>query len=123
MRQNLQLMIEQAQLALLREQPDIYRPNLERAGRWLEEYYGRNARTEPIYEELRQLASHAIRSELPDQGDTLAERNAHSDAAAARPQGANEQEQEQGNARCCYCASPCCRARRGEPRSQAMRGS
>lgn len=95
MRQNLQLMIEQAQLALLREQPDIYRTNLERAGRWLEEYYGRNARTEPIYEELRQLASHAIRSELPDLSDTLAQLNAHINAASASPLEADEQEQEQ----------------------------
>ena len=100
-RQNLQLMMEQAQLALLREQPDIYRANLERAGLWLEQYYGRNVHTEQVHEELQQLAAQSVRSELPDLSDTLAQLNAHINQASANGAPANEapesneQEQEQ----------------------------
>lgn len=96
MRQNLQLMMEQAQLALLREQPDIYRANLERAGLWLEQYYGRNTQTEQIHDELQQLAAHSIRSELPDLSDTLAQLNTHiNEASVNEAPEKDDQEPEQ----------------------------
>jgi uroporphyrin-III C-methyltransferase len=79
LRQNLQLMMEQAQLALLREQPDIYRANLERAATWLEQYYGLNSQTDEVQEELRELAALSIRPELPDLSETLSRLQAHLD--------------------------------------------
>ncbi|MDQ2076938.1 uroporphyrinogen-III C-methyltransferase [Marinimicrobium sp. ABcell2] len=94
LRQNLQLMMEQAQLALLREQPDIYRANLERAADWLEQYYGLNSQTGDVQDELRELAALSIRPELPDLSDTLSRLQSHMENLQRPEQEPDEDDQE-----------------------------
>lgn len=71
LRQQLQLMLEQAQAALLREQTELYQSSLTRAADWLEQHYALNPRTESALTSLRELAAVDIAPELPDLNDAL----------------------------------------------------
>ncbi|MDB2384766.1 uroporphyrinogen-III C-methyltransferase [Endozoicomonas sp.] len=65
-RQNLQLLIEQAKLALLVHQPTIYRNSLLEADMWLDQYFLHNAdAVDAIRQELARLASLDISPKLP----------------------------------------------------------
>ncbi|UTF58701.1 uroporphyrinogen-III C-methyltransferase [Gilvimarinus sp. DA14] len=66
LRQNLQLMLEQAQIALLREESRVYHQSLERAQDWLQKYFSRNAQTQVVSDELQKLDELAIKVEVPD---------------------------------------------------------
>ncbi len=66
LRQNLQLMLEQAQIALLREESKVYHQSLARAQNWLEKYFSRNAQTQVVNDELKALDALAIKVEVPD---------------------------------------------------------
>ncbi len=71
LRQQLQLMLEQAQAALLREQTALYQSSLTRAGDWLEQHYALNPQTESALTSLRELAAIDIAPTLPDLNDAL----------------------------------------------------
>lgn len=71
LRQRLQLMLEQAQAALLREEADIYRTSLTRAGEWLETHYRMNPRTREVIATLDELAEAEVAPELPDLNQAL----------------------------------------------------
>ncbi len=71
LRQQLQLMLEQAQAALLREQTGLYQSSLTRAADWLEQHYALNPQTESALTNLRELAALDIAPELPDLNDAL----------------------------------------------------
>ncbi|ROQ21789.1 uroporphyrin-3 C-methyltransferase [Marinimicrobium koreense] len=71
LRQQLQLMLEQAQAALLREQTELYQSSLTRAADWLEQHYALNPQTESALSSLRELAAVDIAPELPDLNDAL----------------------------------------------------
>ena len=72
LRQNLRLMLEQAQAALLQEQSDIYQTNLRRASQWLEEYFVLNPQTQAVREQLLDLAQTPVTQSLPDLSSALA---------------------------------------------------
>lgn len=71
LRQQLQLMLEQAQAALLREQTALYQSSLTRAADWLEQHYALNPQTESALTSLRELAAIDIAPTLPDLNDAL----------------------------------------------------
>lgn len=77
LRQNLNLMLEQAQVALLREQTEVYRVNLLRAADWLEQHYALNPQSRAVREQLQALADTPISQTLPDMGQALALLQAH----------------------------------------------
>lgn len=66
LQQNLRLMLERAQLGLLREQQDIYQQSLSQADTWLEEYYNESAVLLNFRNELQRLASKTVVQELPN---------------------------------------------------------
>lgn len=71
LRQQLQLMLEQAQAGLLREEPEIYRTSLTRAADWLEQHYRLNPQTQEALASLRELAQVDVAPELPDLNEAL----------------------------------------------------
>ncbi|WP_049722808.1 uroporphyrinogen-III C-methyltransferase [Gilvimarinus polysaccharolyticus] len=75
--QNLRLMLEQAQLGLLREQPRIYHQSLERSQQWIAEYFEQNNRSKLILEELAQLQQEPVVVELPDINQALGQLQAY----------------------------------------------
>lgn len=77
LRQNLRLMLEQAQVALLRDQPEIFATNLERAADWLKRYYTLNPKTQTVQDELLELAEASISQTLPDLSEPLSRLQDH----------------------------------------------
>lgn len=75
--QNLRLMLEQAQLGLLREQPRVYHQSLEKAQQWAREYFEHDSRSKVMIEELGQLQQEAVVVELPDINQALAQLQAY----------------------------------------------
>jgi uroporphyrin-III C-methyltransferase len=65
-RQNLQMMLEQAQLALLREEQVIYQQSLLKAQEYLLRYFKMTAMAEGISQRLERLADTDIIQQLPD---------------------------------------------------------
>ncbi|ABE60451.1 uroporphyrinogen-III C-methyltransferase [Chromohalobacter israelensis] len=67
LRQNVRLLLEQAQLALLKTEPKLYRASLDKATTLIERYYDteREAVTTSL-ERLRSMRDKTIRPELPD---------------------------------------------------------
>ena len=66
LRQNLQLMISQAQLALLERQPAIYQDSLNKASQWLKAFFQLDNQANFVVEELAQLEQQPISTRLPD---------------------------------------------------------
>ena len=65
-RQNLQMMLEQAQLALLREEQVIYQQSLFKAQEYLQRFFQLTATAEGIIQRLQQLAETNIIQQLPN---------------------------------------------------------
>jgi uroporphyrin-III C-methyltransferase len=63
---NLRLMFEQSQLALLREQSTIYIQSLEQARQWLNQYYVHYPEKDILVEEINYLQQQPIVQVLPD---------------------------------------------------------
>lgn len=68
---NLQLMIAQAQVAMLREEPDLYRASLDKAHQWLQRYYPEQERAVELRERIEQLRGETVRTSLPPLEDSL----------------------------------------------------
>jgi len=67
LRQSVRLVIEQAQLALLKEEPELYQASLEKAITLIEGYYDTGASgVQSVLERLAELKGAAVRPELPD---------------------------------------------------------
>jgi len=62
----LQLQLEQARSALMREQSSIYQASLERAADWLERHYALSPQTRGLVQRLEALAQIEIAPALPD---------------------------------------------------------
>lgn len=77
--QNLRLMLEQAQLALLREQPQVYEQSLSKAQQWIAEHFEQNNRSNILLTELAALEREPIVVELPDINDALGQLRAYID--------------------------------------------
>jgi len=65
LRYNLKVVLEQARLALLREEQTIYADSLGRASDWIGEHFEDSARTAAFVTELEQLATLDVSQDLP----------------------------------------------------------
>lgn len=63
---NVRLLVEQAQVALLREQEDIYQNSLARATQWVERFYIPSEQSQALQDALNQLREQPITVDLPD---------------------------------------------------------
>lgn len=69
---NLRLMLEEAEMALLRANPVLYRRTLEKAQKWLEQWYDESSnQVAALAQTLSSLAKRDIRPDLPDISDSL----------------------------------------------------
>jgi uroporphyrin-III C-methyltransferase len=64
LQQNLRLMLEQAQVALLRNEDGIYQESLVKAQNWINQYYSLNEKAAAVLEELQALQQEEIAPEL-----------------------------------------------------------
>ncbi|TXS94249.1 uroporphyrinogen III [Parahaliea maris] len=71
-RQNLRMLLEQAQVALLSGNAFLYRESLQRARHWVAQFAESDARSaQALDRELEQLAGETVTVELPDIGRSL----------------------------------------------------
>lgn len=66
LKQNLRLMLEQAQSALLREEAEVYQASLEKANTWLAEYFPLNPQSVAAQAEIAELQNAVIAQTLPN---------------------------------------------------------
>jgi len=66
LRHNLGMMLEQAQLALLREEQAVYQVSLAKAKKWLGDYFELNEGASQLVEQLSQLEQQNVVQQLPD---------------------------------------------------------
>lgn len=64
LQQNLRLMLEQAQVALLRNEKGIYQESLVKAQNWINQYYNLNEQAKVVLEELQSLQKENIAPDL-----------------------------------------------------------
>lgn len=69
---NMRLMLEQAQSALLREEPQIYQASLEKAREWLELYFPLNSQSVAVKAEVTELQGVIISQSLPNFSESIA---------------------------------------------------
>lgn len=69
--QNIRLMLERAQLAMLRQQQSIYQHSLQEATDWLTQYYPQSAPVEKFQQALKDLQTQNIEDQLPDISNSL----------------------------------------------------
>lgn len=70
-RQNLRSMLEQAQLAMLREEQVVYRESLEKAVLWLQDYFALNPAARQLAGQLEELAQTRAQVDYPYIGGGL----------------------------------------------------
>ncbi|MEM8498431.1 MAG: uroporphyrinogen-III C-methyltransferase [Pseudomonadota bacterium] len=87
LRQNLRLMLEQSQLALLSQQQGVYQTSLEKAQRWIAQYFLiEDKATQAALQSLSDLATLNVDPPLPDiSGSFRALRKYQEDQQNARP--------------------------------------
>jgi len=66
LKQNLRLMLEQAQVGLLREEQHVYQASLDKAQNWIREYYPLNDQAQIVLNDLDQLKKNNVQQPLPD---------------------------------------------------------
>ncbi|MDO3384406.1 uroporphyrinogen-III C-methyltransferase [Gilvimarinus sp. SDUM040013] len=66
LRQNLRLMLEQAQAALLRESQPVYQQSMHEAITWLDTYFALSDSADVLVSELRELSGLEVQVQLPD---------------------------------------------------------
>lgn len=68
LKENLKTRLLQAQLAVFREQPPIYEDNLNKADKWIEQYFDANdATTQYMHSEIARLLEQPLAVDLPKQ--------------------------------------------------------
>jgi uroporphyrin-3 C-methyltransferase len=70
-KQNLRLMFEQAQLALLREEQKVYQHSLQQAASWLQNYFQFNPQVASLAEQIERLGATNIEQQLPNISGSL----------------------------------------------------
>lgn len=70
-RYNLAIMLEQAQMALLREEQAIYEVSLQKAQQWLNSYFELNDSAAPLVDQLSELEQKNVVQQLPDISEGL----------------------------------------------------
>lgn len=74
LQQNMQLMLEQAQVALVRQQADLYLHSINRTQAWLAEFVrNESAQAQALQQTLSELAQWNVTSTLPDISGSLIE--------------------------------------------------
>jgi len=68
---NLQFMLERAQIAVLREQQEVYTENLQRAKRWVQQYFPNSSQANQFVAQLEALSNKQIIVTLPDISNSL----------------------------------------------------
>lgn len=71
LQQNLRLIIERAQLALLREQQDIFSQSIQQADKWVAQYYPESETAAQFRVQLQKLADKNVVKSLPDISGSL----------------------------------------------------
>ena len=71
MRASLRMLFEQAQLALLAEQPALYRRSLEKAQSWIEDFYRLDDSAAGVVKEINVLIDAPVSAEMPDLSASL----------------------------------------------------
>jgi uroporphyrin-III C-methyltransferase len=66
LKQNLRLMLEQAQTGLLREEQHVYQASLDKAQDWIRDYYPLNEQAEIVLNDLAQLQKNIVQQTLPN---------------------------------------------------------
>jgi len=66
LKQNLRLMLEQAQIGLLREEQHVYQASLDKAANWIRDYYPLNDQSQIVLNDLEQLKKNNVQQPLPD---------------------------------------------------------
>lgn len=64
LQQNLRLILEQAQVALLRNEENIYQESLVKAQNWINQYYALNEKATAVLEELQSLQKEEVSPDL-----------------------------------------------------------
>lgn len=77
LRQNLRLMLEQAQLAVLQAEPRIYQQSLEKSQRWVATYLTGSEQSEALLEQLEALQMESLVAEPVATGEALRLLQAH----------------------------------------------
>jgi uroporphyrin-3 C-methyltransferase len=81
LQQNMQLMLEQAQVALVRQQADLYRHSIERTQAWLNEFVrNETAQAKALQQTLEELAQWQVAPAFPDITGSLIELRRYSAA-------------------------------------------
>lgn len=70
LQQNLRLMLEQAQVALLRNEKGIYRESLIKAQNWINQYFSLNEQARAVLDELQSLLNEEIAPEFTNFSNT-----------------------------------------------------
>ena len=70
-RYNLAIMLEQSQMALLREEQAIYETSLQKARQWLNSYFELNESAAPLVDQLAELEQENVVQQLPDISEGL----------------------------------------------------
>lgn len=71
LKQNMRLMFEQAQSALLREESQVYQASLEKAREWLEVYFPLNPQSVSVKAEVTELQGVIISQSLPNFAESI----------------------------------------------------
>ncbi|UTW45027.1 uroporphyrinogen-III C-methyltransferase [bacterium SCSIO 12696] len=71
LRHNLRVMLEQAQLALLREEPLVYRASLEKCRQWLQQHFAKDHTSQVFGEQLDALSAQVVTGQLPEISTSL----------------------------------------------------
>jgi uroporphyrin-3 C-methyltransferase len=66
LKQNLRLMLEQAQIGLLREEQHVYLASLDKAQNWIRDYYPLNDQAQIVLNDLDQMKKNNVQQSLPD---------------------------------------------------------
>ncbi|VUD69136.1 Putative uroporphyrinogen-III C-methyltransferase [Thalassocella blandensis] len=66
LQQNLRMMIERAQLALLREQQDVYRQSLEQTKDWIKTYFPNSKKAQNFVKQIESIEQENIVRSMPD---------------------------------------------------------
>lgn len=93
LQQNLRLMLEQAQVALLRNEKGIYQESLVKAQNWINQYYSLNEKAKAALEELQSLQQEEIAPDLTNfsnSASALAEYIAKREKMAAARRGVRQ---------------------------------
>ena len=71
-KQNLRLMLEQAQSAVMAEEPEVYRVSLDKAERWVTQYFQLDDDAQVILQRLTSLKGRDVVQQLPQINGSLA---------------------------------------------------